>query len=310
MSHDKHTADGTNKDLVSYTREDYLRMTEGWSDPFGTPTVYGYKLDDGRTINVVRDDLIDVGSKGRFADVFMQNVESETLVYVAPRVGYAGMSLAYLAKRYGKRLILFAPASATASNHQIRAHELGAELIFVRIAAMPNLNKIAQDYAKQHGYTFVPFGLAHKDVTAGIVRVADNLAKVYGEPKEVWSVISTGVLSRGLQIGWPSAEFKNVAVARNIKAGEGGRAELFSHPLAFTQPVKHSVPFPSVLTYDAKAWEYIIRYAADGAYFWNVAGEIEPVSTKIPSSISSPAWGVLNDVLHSTNAMYKQDPVS
>lgn len=303
MSHDTHTLDSSNKDLKVYSRADYMNLTSQWADPFGLPTVYGYTLADGRTINVVRDDLIGVGSKARFADLFMQSVKSDTLVYVAPKVGFAGMSLAYLARKHGKKVILFAPACVDASKHQRMAYQMGAELIFFRIAAMPNLNKVAQEYAKTNGYTFVPFGLAHYLVTACIVRVADNLTQVYGQPKEVWTVISTGVLSRGLQIGWPEAEFKNVAVARNIKDGERGRAELYSHPLPFVKDTKKVPPFPSVLSYDAKAWEYIERHASDGAWMWSVAAEIEEPQVRIPSHVSAAPWKVLDFDKHSTRSL-------
>lgn len=300
MSHDTHTLSGENKDLKHYSREDYLEMAREWTDPFDLPTVYAYDLGDGRKINVVRDDLIEIGSKGRFGDLLISKMESDTLVYVAPRVGYAGMSLAYLAKKYNKRLILFAPACKQASAHQTRAYELGADMVFARIAAMPNLNKLAKDYAERTNAQFVPFGLAHPLVTAAIVDTANRLAGAYGEPKRFWSVISTGVLSRGLQIGWPSASVETVAVARNIKDGEKGRASIYSHPLAFTDPTRVLPPFPSVETYDAKAWEYILQHAQDGDWFWNVAAELKtpPDLKTIPSSVSSAPWGVIDFEKH------------
>ena len=74
------------------------------------------------------------------------------------------------------------------------------------------------------------------------------------KPDEVWSVVSTGVLTRSLQIAWPDAKFHAVAVARNMKAGELGRAEVISAPEPFSKKVRPEdmTPFPSVPTYDAK----------------------------------------------------------
>ena len=46
------------------------------------------------------------------------------------------------------------------------------------------------------------------------------------KPKTMWSVISTGVLSRTMQIALPDTEFSAVAVARIIQQGELGRANL------------------------------------------------------------------------------------
>ena len=88
---------------------------------------------------------------------------------------------------------------------------------------MPNLNKIAKDWADQNPNAFfVPLGLKHKLVTAGMVKVASARLK-----NLKWFIVatSTGVLTRSLQIAWPNAEFVSVAVSRNMKAGELGRAE-------------------------------------------------------------------------------------
>ena len=103
---------------------------------------------------------------------------------------------------------------------------------------MPNLNKMAKEYAEETGGFFVPLGLYHPLVVAGVVRVAENLTQKYGEPEEVWCAISTGVLSRGLQIGWPNAKFYCVAVARNLKYGELGRSDVVSYPIPFLRKEK------------------------------------------------------------------------
>ena len=290
MSHDTHTKSKLNQDASPRSLEWCLEQTQNWQDPYGPLVVHDYHTTGKKRVKVVRDDLLGVGSKARFGDLLVATAKSHTLVYVAPRVGYAGMSLAALCKKHGKKLILFAPASVEASEHQLMACEQGADLIFQRIAAMPNLNAMAQAYAKEKGFMFVPFGLNHPLVTACAVRVAHDYALAEGEPEEAWSVISTGVLTRALQIAWPTAKFRTVAVARNIKDGEKGRATIISHPLDFIQDTKKLPPFPSVASYDAKAWEYVKAKAKNGALFWNVAGPITKPRVMCPSSISSPGW--------------------
>jgi hypothetical protein len=59
-----------------------------------------------------------------------------------------------------------------------------------------------------------------------------HLLKNYDEPEEMWSVVSTGVLTRGLQVGFPNAKMRGVCVARNMKYGELGRTEIISEPLS------------------------------------------------------------------------------
>lgn len=299
MAHDNHTTDDSIREVTidGHTLESLRKLARGWKDPFPTPVVEEVEVPAqndapwSRTFKVVRDDLPEVGSKGRFGSLLVQKMEQDTIVYVAPRVGWAPISLAKLAAMYDKRLVLFAPAAKEPSNHQRVAAELGAELRFYRVAAMPNLQKKAAEFAEKHGYFFAPLGLRHPMVTAAIVATAEKLAKKHGEPAQFWSAISTGVLSRGLQLAWPNAECHGVAVARNIKAGERGHAVLDSHPFPFTQDEKPELrpPFPSATNYDAKVWRYMLEHASDNAWFWNVAGEIQ-AQTKRTFKSDRP-WG-------------------
>jgi hypothetical protein len=265
-----------------------LELAGDWKDPFPAPIV---KEHEG--FNVVREDLMGFGSKCRFGDILVSTCQSDTLVYVQPRYGFAGISLAYLAKKYNKKLVLFSPSQKEISDHQAICIERGADMRFRRIAAMPNLNKIAKDWAAENNAFFIPLGLRHELVTAAAVKVAYDLAQVHGEPKEVWSAISTGVLSRALQIAWPNADFNAVAVARNIKDGELGRAKVWSHPKEFSQNVapQYAPPFSSALNYDAKAWEFMVKHGNEGAWFWNVGGAPVPEFLDKSTIKSERAWG-------------------
>lgn len=292
MAHNNHVLDGVNKDLQNHSREWYLDQTASWIDPYGLPVV---KEHDG--FQIVRDDMM-IGSKARFGDYFMSQVKEDTIVYVCPRKGLAGLAVLELAKKYNKKTVLFMPSSKKVSDHQAICIERGAVPKFRRIAAMPNLNRTAEEYANKEGGFFVPLGLYHPLVVAGVVRVADNLAKEHGEPKEVWCAISTGVLSRGLQIGWPHAKFYSVAVARNLKAGELGRSNVISDPFPFLKNERSDrmPPFPTVKNYDAKVWKYMEYKGSWDAWMWNVGKEPELVDDTIYDRIDSYRdWGEVRD---------------
>lgn len=291
MAHNKHTKSLANQDLnlMMPNRDAWLELAGDWKDPFGDPEMVEH---DG--FNVVREDLMGFGSKCRFGDILVQKAQTDTLVYVQPRYGFAGISLGYLAKKYNKKLVLFCPSQKEISDHQAICAERGAELKFKRIAAMPVLNAHAKKWAEENNATFIPLGLRHELVTAAAVKVAYDLAEKHGYPEEVWHAISTGVLGRSLQIAWPDAEFNAVAVSRNIKAGERGRANIWSHPKAFTQNVdpEFAPPFPSALNYDAKAWEYMVKHGNKGAWFWNVGGDPKPEDPMTKENTNSErAWG-------------------
>jgi len=272
MPHNKHVEDGFNIDIgmmqPEEAKEYYLDLAQFWTDPNPAPRIVEHE-----GIRVVRDDDL-VGSKVRGGDCLISSLPRhiDTIVYVQPRTGLAGVSILDVAKRHNKSVRLFMPSSKKISHHQACCIEQGAEVSFHRIAAMPNLNKIAKEWAdKKENAFFVPLGLKHRMVTAGIVKVASQIK----EPEQVWVATSTGVLTRGLQIAWPNAEFVSVAVSRNMKAGELGRARVISEKKAFTarEDKKNLPPFPNIDTYDGKVWKYIPKNTDKDILFWNVGKE-------------------------------------
>ena len=290
MPHNKHTTSTLNQDLnlMMPNKQAWLDLAGDWQDPLDPPIIKNHN-----GFNVVRDDMMGFGSKCRFGDILVQKAPTDTIVYVQPKFGFAGISLAYLAAKYNKKLVLFMPSSKEISDHQAICIERGAIAKFRRIAAMPNLNKIAKEWAEDNNATFIPLGLRHELVTAAAVKVASDIADRHGYPKEVWSAISTGVLQRSLQIAWPDAEFHAVAVSRNIKTGELGKAKVYSHPKVFEANVdaEYYPPFPSAMNYDAKAWEFMNKYGNPGAWMWNVGGQPYPESAKTKSMTDSErAW--------------------
>ena len=85
-------------------------------------------------------------------------------------------------------------------------------------------------------------------------------------------MMSSGVLSRGLQGAWPDAKVYGVRIGHNTTPREQGRAKTFKSKYKFQQECKEDErpPFQSSLTYDSKAWTFIQKHATKGALFWNV----------------------------------------
>jgi hypothetical protein len=285
MAHNNHVIDGINKDIPALygdPKEYYLELAKDWEDPYGEPIVTEHS-----GVRVVRDDYI-TGSKVRGGDCLISSLPDHirTIVYVQPRTGLAGVSILDVAKRHGKNVKLFMPSSKRISDHQACCIERGASAEFYRIAAMPNLNLIAQKWAsKNKDAYFVPLGLKHEMVTAGIVKSAMAI----DPPDEVYVATSTGVLTRALQIAWPNAKFTSVCVSRNMKAGELGTAKAVSEPLAFTATEKKEnlPPFPTIDTYDGKVWKYIPKNSGKNILMWNVGKEPVLQNKNLPDSIDS-----------------------
>ena len=169
--------------------EYYLDLTKDYKHDF----TFKVKQFDG--FNVIDDGEFEFGTKAKMGDFMISQVKEDAMVYVAPRTGYAPFSLCHLAKKYNKKLYLIMPASKEASLHQLTAIQYGGIPIFLRIPAMPTANIWAKQFAEKIGAKFLPFGLKHELVVAGGVRVFyDNFKDTNIE--EMWSVFSTGVLSK------------------------------------------------------------------------------------------------------------------
>ena len=152
MPHNNHVEDGFNIDVgmmqPEEAKEYYLDLAGDWEDPNPPPRIVEHE-----GIRVVRDDDL-VGSKVRGGDCLISSIKEDTIVYVQPRTGLAGVSILDVAKRHNKAVRLFMPSSKKISHHQACCIEQGAEASFHRIAAMPNLNKIAKEWADQKENAF------------------------------------------------------------------------------------------------------------------------------------------------------------
>ena len=266
----------------SRSRDEWLLMTRDYQDPFGLPSV---ELHDG--ITVISDHNLLGGTKLRAACHLLSSIDNDTVVYVVPRKGLAGVALLEAARMHNKRVVFFMPSSRTCSDAQAWCYERADQVFFHRIAAMPNLNRLAKQWADDNGAYFVPLGLRHELGTAALVRTAYDLEQAGYAPEHMYVATSTGVLIRSLQIGMPNTDFTAVAVARNLQAGEKGPAGFIPEPRPFLQDEKDLPPFPTVNNYDAKVWKYIMP----GGCMWNV-GTDDGITGDIGSIDSYRDWPV------------------
>ena len=220
-------------------------------------------------IKVVRDDLLNGGTKRRAFTIYVKSKpEVDEFVYASPRQGYAQLSLAYACRDLGKKCTVTVPQGERywLTN---KAVEVGANIIEVPMGYLTNIQAKAKKYCLKNGAHLIPFGGDHPIIVEAMTQTALSLDV---NPKEVWTVMSSGVLSRGLQAAWPNAKVYGVRIGHNTTRIEQGRAETFKSDYKFHQECKEPErpPFPSSLTYDSKAWMFIKEHASKGSLFWNV----------------------------------------
>lgn len=248
---------------------------EEWHDPNPKPVIVDYELDDGRIIHVVRDDLLGYGSKIRFVDFIIRNLPHKEIVFGScPATGYAQISLPYVARKYNKKSVFFMakrhPSKYT--KYQKRGIELGVDYRWVNMGMLTVTESRAKKYVAENpdDRFLFPLGLDHESVVNSIVKVCKEGIDI--KPTEVWSVGSSGTINRGLQKAYPDIDVHVVQVGHKMNENQLGRAKLHVSEYKFDQKVKDEdmPPFPSVPTYDAKAWKFVKEYAKDGSMFWNV----------------------------------------
>ena len=89
------------------TAEGYLKWVKDWEDPNPKPV-----LDEHEGFVVVRDDLLNAGSKIRGIDYIIGHMPEfkDTKEFVfgsCPATGYAQISLPVVCTKYGKKAVLF-----------------------------------------------------------------------------------------------------------------------------------------------------------------------------------------------------------
>lgn len=217
---------------------------------------------------VVRDDLFPYGSKVRFLDEFFAGILEREVVYgSSPRWGFAQISVAYLAKRHGKRATLFLPKAKGLSPYSKRALALGAKVVEVPMGFLTVCEAKARRHATRVGGRLLNCGLDYPEVIERVTEVAKSITL---EPEEIWTVAGSGVLTRGLQEAFPNADVFAVRVGKSLTKRAAGRAVVIEHPQPFGRPAKIPPPFPSVPEYDAKAWQHIPKDGKKVRLFWNV----------------------------------------
>ena len=219
----------------------------------------------GKTITVVRDDLLTGGTKEAALLGFIRDLPEQELVYAGPRQGYAQIALAAACAVAGKKATLFLAESKALHTRTEKAISHGANIITAKPGYLSVVQSRARKYCEETGARMMPFGLACEEMVAAI---AERAASIPFTPSEVWSVAGSGTLQRGLQRAWPSAKFYAVQIG---KEPDAGIAEVIIAPEKYEQSAKEPPPFPSCSNYDAKAWRHVLAKSSGETLFWNVA---------------------------------------
>jgi hypothetical protein len=225
-------------------------------------------------ITVVRDDLLEGGSKTRFLPYLIDGAKE--VVFGGPFCGGAPLALSVLGKQLGKRITLFYAARNQLHRRQILAQANGAKLIFVKPGYMTNVQAKARNYAAEQGALFLPLGFDVPQAEQPFVAFMEQTGRLLGwTPDEVWCAAGSGMLARCLGRAFRDSAIKAVAVglaSRHEAQSMPSNVELVPCRWRFEQETRAMVSFPCCPNYDRKAWELAFTHARGRALFWNVLG--------------------------------------
>lgn len=102
------------------------------------------------------------------------------------------------------------------------------------------------------------------------------LALRISPPKRVWVVAGSGTLLSILYRVFPTSQFGVVQVGKKIWPDqlELDRTQLYVAEEKFFEVSKQPPPYPSVATYDAKVWQFVLQHGENGDLVWNVAADL------------------------------------
>ena len=229
------------------------------------------KVKNNINVTVVRDDYLVGGTKQRALEVFLQENKKE-YIYAGPAQGFAQIALAYVTKKHGNDATLFLPQHKHLSQQTKKAIKLGAK-IHTFPTKLSELQKKAKEYAEQDAYRcLLPFGLESEEF---IEELAKKIKVSWGrrkKPTRMWVPAGSAVLVRSFNKVFPDCFFCIVQVGRTVRPDlvEGIKYKIYVAPEKFNERAKILPPYASVANYDAKVWQFVVKFGQDGDYGWNV----------------------------------------
>lgn len=257
-----------------------------WHDPNPAPVMERLP-EDVQTI-IVRDDQLPGGTKQRALDYLIGHHPAyrdiqEWVYGSSPAHGYAQVALSLVCRHYNKQAVLFMANRSLETRHPLQQAGLdaGGTYHWVPNGMLSVTERRARDYVMASPTTraLLPMGGDTPEALASLVRVISDAVAVHLPDQEnmhIWSVISSGTLSRALQQSIPLATVHGVIVGHHPTPEQSGRAILYHSPYVFRSRIQthDAPPYPSAAEYDAKLWPFFCAWRAahptTPALIWNV----------------------------------------
>ncbi len=230
-------------------------------------------------VSVVREDLIEGGSKIRFLPNLLNR--QKEIVYASPADGGAQLALSVVGRELGIKVHLFYAARKELNRRQSKAKANGAQIHLVGpMGYISHVRSDAKKFAAKIDAWYLPIGFDVPEAEDPFVEVMEKVKKKIGQPDVVWCVTSTGMMARCLGKAFPDSQIAAVSVGM-VKTHE--KQDFSSNVILIESGFKDlatcckvTAPFPICPNYESKAWRLLLqaqeRDTKQRALFWNVIG--------------------------------------
>jgi hypothetical protein len=237
-----------------------------------------FKVREYEGVQVVRDDLIQGGTKLRYLLELLPKYQEA--VCVASPAGASQLAIAYAGKATGVPVRVFIAGRKELHARTLEAERAGAVIVPIRPGHRSVVEARASEYAESKPDVLLLPGLPPypEELLAAadsVAHAAENVAREHGPFDEVWVAAGGGLILSKIMQGMAGkvGKFIAVQVGHPLAPEIAGEAEIVVSPYKFNQECKTEPPFPSCPNYDAKAWEALMARKPKGrVLFWNVCG--------------------------------------
>jgi 1-aminocyclopropane-1-carboxylate deaminase/D-cysteine desulfhydrase-like pyridoxal-dependent ACC family enzyme len=258
---------------------------------FSPPVCVSSSEVSGRTIYVVREDVLPGGTKQRAAAHYVAQSMAKGnshFVYASPFCGYAQVALAFVCRELKVPCSIFAERVPTSiDGNSLHPYSALASSWGATVYAADSLNEAqaeAEEFAKRSpGACLVPLGfnsdVFKRQMREELIREWGNvLCRLPEPPKVLWLPVGSGTLASifsdfvgpGTRLHCVNVHVLAESDSRIEALRRNPRVTLFSSSQAFAERASERPNIPSNVHYDAKVWSFIRDHGEEGDVWWNV----------------------------------------
>ena len=253
-------------------------------------------------VNVIRDDYLIGGTKQRSMIPLLEEIKEETIIFSGSVYGCAQVAFGYATYLTHKKGIIYVESN---KRNTLTSKALSYGIRMTSCKGLSDARKRASDYYKHNKSNSYLLELGgnndrFKEILVQNIKAAwphtidenDDIDTKYmqdidikgGKPKDskdskdtqpkvIWLVAGSGIIMETLYNVFPYTYFNVVQVGRTIWEDQidKKRTTIYVSNEKYQDVAIHQPPYPTVNTYDAKLWKYVLDHGNDGDYIWNVS---------------------------------------